>query len=33
MTNSFRLTHHVLLVRDYMFRSLATVIRPFFNQF
>ena len=31
MTNSLRLTHHVLLVRDYMFRSLVTIIRPFFE--
>ena len=29
MTNSLRLTHHVLLVRGYMFRSLVTIIRPF----
>jgi len=27
MTNSLRLTHHVLLVRGYMFRSLVTIIR------
>jgi len=29
MTNSLRLTHHVLLVRGYMFRFLVTIIRPF----
>ena len=29
MTKSLRLTHHVLLVRGYMFRSLVTIIRPF----
>jgi len=29
MTNSLRLTHHVLLVRVYMFRPLVTIIRTF----
>ena len=29
MTKSLRLTHQVLLVRGYMFRSLVTIIRPF----
>jgi len=29
MTNSLGLTHHVLLVQGYMFRSLVTIIRPF----
>ena len=28
-TNSLHLTHHVLLVRGYMFRSLVTIISPF----
>ena len=28
MTNSLGLTYHVLLVRDYMFGSLVTIIRP-----
>ena len=29
MTKSLRLTHHVLLMRGYMFRSLVTIIRTF----